>query len=189
MMTELLLRSQEQPQLLCVPRLVSTCLSPIINPPIDTLDSDGMELRAQRINDTAGQPDDRSLGWTIDAGETKTTRDILDEIDAHTLRAAQINGGTTSQIQVNRDRIATLLGLYEEWKRPDEVYADQAWEICIVWRSGYGRVEIGTEEDGSIEYYVSRTLSERSKEGSFRDHNKEELVRVMSWLDEEPKEI
>ena len=88
-----------------------------------------------------------------------------------------------TQIKVNRDRIAALLGLREEWKRPDEVYADHAWEICIVWRSGYGRVEIGTDEDGTIEYYVSRTLSERSEEGSFRDHNREEIGRIMSWLD------
>lgn len=122
--------------------------------------------------------------------ETKTTREkILDEIDANTLRAAQVHDETMSQIDVNRNRIATLLGLYEEWRRPDEVYADQAWEISVVWRSGYGRVEIGTEEDGSIEYYVSRTLNEKSEEGSFRDHDREELDRVMSWLDEVPKDI
>lgn len=132
-------------------------------------------------------------GWPIDprggGRGRKTIREVLDEIDADILRAAQDHGGTRSQIEVNRDRIATLLGLYEEWKRPDEVYADHAWEICIVWRSGYGRVEIGTEEDGSIAYYVSRTLSEKSEEGSFRDHSKEQLVRVMSWLDEVPTEI
>ena len=93
------------------------------------------------------------------------------------------------QIKVNRDRVASLLGLYEEWKRPDEVYADHAWEICIVWRSRYGRVEIGTEEDGTIQYYVSRTLSNKSEEGSLGDHNREELDRVMSWLDEAPREI
>ena len=77
-----------------------------------------------------------------------------------------------------------MLGLREAWKRPDEVYADEAWEICIIWRSGYGRVEIGTEEDGSVGYYVSRTLSEESKEGSFHEHSKEELDWVMSWLNE-----
>ena len=152
-------------------RWVRTRLSPVINLPTHTKNG---------------------LGWTIDAsrsgGETKTTLEILDEIDAGTLRAAQVHGETMSQIQVNRDRIATLLGLYEEWKRPDEVYADHAWEICIVWRSGYGRVEIGTTEDGSIEYYVSRTLSEKSEEASFRDHSKEELGRVMSWLEEMPEE-
>ena len=145
------------------------------------------------MNGTAQQADERGLGWTIDTSgsgrETKTTREILDTIDADTLRAAQIKGGTSPQIEVNRDRIAALLGLYEEWKRPDEVYADEAWEICIIWRSGYGRVEIGTEEDGSVGYYVSRTLSEESGEGNFREHSREELSRVMSWLDEAPEEI
>ena len=60
------------------------------------------------------------------------------------------------QIKANRDRIAALLGLRDEWKQPDEVYADEAWEVSIVWRSGYGRVEIGTAEDGSVGYYVRR---------------------------------
>ena len=121
--------------------------------------------------------------------ETKTPRDILDTIDADILRAARIKGGTRPRIEVNRDRIAALLALRDEWKRPDEVYADEAWEICIIWRSGYGRVEIGTEEDGSVGYYVSRTLSEESREGDFREHGKEELDRVMSWLDEAPEKI
>ena len=82
-----------------------------------------------------------------------------------------------------------MLGLQEEWKQPDEVYADEAWEICIIWRSGYGRVEIGTEEDGSLGYYVRRTLSEKSKEGCFQGHSREEVDRVMSWLNEVPQEI
>ena len=113
----------------------------------------------------------------------------MDTIDADTLRAAQVKGGTSPQIETNRDRIAALLGLCEDWKRPDEVYADEAWEICIVWRSGYGRVEIGTEEDGSVGYYVSRTLSEESREGNLQEHGREELGRVMSWLDEAPEDI
>ncbi len=121
--------------------------------------------------------------------ETKTTREILGTIDADALRAALVRGGTRRQIEANRNRIAALLGLCEEWKRPDEVYADEAWEICIVWRSGYGRVEIGTEEDGSVGYYVSRTLSEESREGGFREHSREELDRVMSWLEEAYEEI
>ena len=121
--------------------------------------------------------------------ETKTTREILDTIDAGTLRAAQVKGATSQRIVENRDRIAALLGLREEWKRPDEVYADEAWEICIVWRSGYGRVEIGTEEDGSVGYYVSRTLTEESREGYIWGHSGEKLSRVMSWLDDAPEEI
>ena len=149
--------------------------------------------RAGYVNGTARQADERGFGWTIDTSgsgrETRTTREILDTIDADTLRAAQVKGGTKRQIEVNRDRIAALLGLYEEWKRPDEVYADEAWEICIIWRSGYGRVEIGTEEDGRIGYYVSRTLSEESKEGNFREHSREELDRIMSWLAEAREEI
>ena len=151
------------------------------------------EPQAQHGNGTAWQADERGPGWTIDTSgsgrETKTTREILDTIDADTLRAAQVKGGTRPQIEVNRDRIAALLGLRDEWKRPDEVYADEAWEICIIWRSGYGRVEIGTEEDGSVGYYVSRTLSEESREGKFREHGREELDRIMSWLDEAPEEI
>lgn len=93
------------------------------------------------------------------------------------------------QIEANRDRIATLLGLYDEWKQPDEVYADEAWEICIIWRSEYGRVEIGTEEDGSVGYYVRRTLSEESEEGCLLESSREEVGRVMSWLSEVPEEI
>ena len=121
--------------------------------------------------------------------ETKMAREILDTVDADILRAALVRGGTRRQIEVNRDRIAALLGLCDEWQRPDEVYADEAWEICIVWRSGYGRVEIGTEEDGRVGYYVSRTLSEESREGNFREHSREELDRVMSWLDEAREDI
>ena len=63
---------------------------------------------------------------------------------------------------------------------------------CIpfpLWRSGYGRVEIGTEEDGGVGYYVSRTPSEESREGEFRQHGREELDRIMSWLDEASEEI
>ena len=93
------------------------------------------------------------------------------------------------QMKINRDRIATLLGLRDAWKKPDEVYADEAWEICIIWRSGYGRVEIGTEEDGTVGYYTSRTLSEKSDEGRFKDHSPEELNWVMSWLEEMPEEF
>lgn len=144
------------------------------------------ENRVQGGNGTARQAEE-GLGWAIDtsatARETKTTREIIDTIDAHTLQAAQLKGGTKPQIEANRDRIATLLGLHDGWPRPDEVYADEAWEICIVWRSGYGRVEIGTEEDGSVTYYVSRTLSEDSREGTLQEHSKEELDSVMSWLD------
>lgn len=118
----------------------------------------------------------------------KTTRDILDTIDAETLRAAQVKGETMPQIDVNRDRIAALLGLREEWKQPDEVYADEAWEICIIWRSGYGSVEIGTEEDGTVGYYVRRTLSDRSEEGYFREYSPKEFNRIMSWLAEVPED-
>ena len=165
-----------------------------IEAPRQEEEGDVAEPQAQRGNGTAWQADESGLGWTIDTSgrsdrETKTTREILDTIDADTLRAAQVKGGTSPQIEVNRDRIAALLGLYEEWKRPDEVYADEAWEICIIWRSGYGRVEIGTEEDGSVGYYVSRTLSEESREGSLQEHSREELGRVMSWLDEAPEDI
>ena len=121
--------------------------------------------------------------------QTKTVREILDTVDADILRAARVKGAMRPQIEANRDRIAALLGLRGEWKRPDEVYADEAWEICIVWRSGYGRVEIGTEEDGSVGYYVRRTLSGKSEEGNFREHSREELDRVMSWLDKAPEAL
>ena len=65
----------------------------------------------------------------------------------------------------------------------------QACILFPIWRSRYGRVEIGTEEDGGVGYYVSRTPSEESGEGNFQEHGREELGRVMSWLDEAPEEI
>ena len=168
-------------------------ISPIRRLPQPIDEGDPAEQPAQHGNGTVWEVDERGLGWTIDTHgsgrETKTTREILDTIDADTLRAARVKEGASSQIETNRDRIAALLGLYEEWKRPDEVYADEAWEICIIWRSGYGKVEIGTEEDGSVGYYVSRTLGEKSKEGNFQEHSREELSWVMSWLDEAPEEI
>ena len=43
---------------------------------------------------------------------TRTTRDILDMIDADILRAAQVEGGASPRIKANRDRIAASLGLY-----------------------------------------------------------------------------
>ena len=162
-------------------------------PPQSVSEGGLAERQAQRGSGTAWQADERGLGWTVDTSEsgreTKTVREILDTIDADTMQAARIKGGTNPQIEANRDRIAELLGLCEEWKRPDEIYADEAWEISIVWRSGYGRVEIGTEEDGSVGYYVSRTLSGKSEEGNFREHSREELDRVMSWLDKVPEEL
>lgn len=175
------------------PRLVWSRPSQPIEVPKQAKKGDVAERRAQHGNGTAWQPDERGLGWTVDTSrggqETKTTREILDLIDAGTLRAAQIKGETSPQIETNRDRIAALLGLCEEWKRPDEVYADEAWEISVVWRSGYGRVEIGTEEDGGIGYYVSRTLNGKNKEGNLQEHSSEELGRVMSWLGKAPKEL
>ena len=174
-----------------VPKRESSYPPPPVEAPMQAKKGDVAERQAQRV--TAWKADERALGWTLDTSrsgrETKTTRKILDAIDADTLRKARVKEGTKPQIEVNRDRIAALLGLREEWKRPDEVYADEAWEICIVWRSGYGRVEIGTEKDGSIGYYVSRALSDESGEGSFQEHSMEELGRIMSWLDEEPEEI
>lgn len=119
----------------------------------------------------------------------RVAREILDAIDADTLRAAQLNGGTKRQIAINRDRIATFLGMHDNLKRPDEVYADEAWEICIVWRSEYGRVEIGTEEDGSISYYVSRTLSDEEEENCIRSNGKDEIKRIFSWLEADPVDV
>lgn len=150
------------------------------------------EEQEQRVNGTVLRAEQAGLGWSIatggSGGETKATREILDTIDADTLRAARIMGGAKAQIGVNRERIGALLELREEWKQPDEVYADEAWEISIIWRSEYGRVEIGTEEDGRIGYYISRTLREENEEGIFEDRTREELDRVMSWLDRVRKE-
>ena len=153
------------------------------------------EEHEQRINGTALRAEQVDLGWSIatdesgDETKSKTTREILDTIDADTLRAARIRGGAKAQIEVNRELIGALLELREEWKQPDEVYADEAWEISIIWRSEYGRVEIGTEEDGKVGYYISRTLREESEEGIFEDQTREELDRVMSWLDRVRKEV
>lgn len=121
--------------------------------------------------------------------QSKTTKEILDLIDAGILCAAKRKGGTKPQIEVNRNQIADLLGLDEEWKRPDEVYSDEAWEICVIWRSGYGKVEIGTEPDGGIGYFVMRTMSDEKKEGMFEEHSPAALKRAMSWLGASPEEL
>lgn len=121
--------------------------------------------------------------------ESKVAREILDTIDIETLRAARLKGGTKRQLEVNRDKIAALLGLPENWKRPDEVYADEAWEICIIWRSEFGKVEIGTEEDGSVSYFVSRTLSEKNMEGNIEGRDADKLKRIFSWLESDPVDI
>ena len=73
--------------------------------------------------------------------------------------------------------------MHDDLKRPDDVYADEAWEICIVWRSEYGRVEICAEEDGSISYFVSRTLSDETEENLIRHNGKDEIKRIFSWLE------
>lgn len=116
--------------------------------------------------------------------ESRITREILDAIDTDTLRAARLKGGTKPQIVINRDRVAALLRMHENLKRPDEVYADEAWEICIVWRSEYGRVEIGTGEDGSIGYLVSRTLSDKTEESPIQKNDKDKIRWIFSWLEE-----
>lgn len=121
--------------------------------------------------------------------ESKVAREILDTIDTETLRAARLKGGAKQQLKVNRDKIAALLGLPRNWKRPDEVYADEAWEICIIWRSEFGKVEIGTEEDGSVSYFVSRTLSEKNLEGNIEGRDADKLRRVFSWLESDPVDI
>lgn len=118
-----------------------------------------------------------------------TAQEILDKIDADISRTAKAEGGKKRQIDVNRDRIAALLRQRETWEQPNEVYADAEWEICIVWRSRYGRVELGSEPDGRIGYYVKQTFSSRNEEGFFESGTKEELMRVMSWLDKYPEGI
>ena len=35
----------------------------------------------------------------------------------------------------------------------------------------------------------SRTLSEESREGNFQEHSREEIGRIMPWLDEAPEDI
>ena len=122
--------------------------------------------------------------------ESKATREILDTIDTKALRADRIKGGARKQLEVNRDRIAELLGMHDNWMRPDEVYADEAWEICVVWRSEFGKVEIGTEEDGSVGYFVRRTLSESSREGYLQEcDDADKLRKIFSWLESDPEDI
>ena len=137
--------------------------------------------------------DRKVLEWTAtDIGcerESKVAREILDTIDTQILRAARLKGGARRQLEVNRNKIAALLDLPRNWKRPDEVYADEAWEICVVWRSEFGKVEIGTEENGSISYFVSRTLSEQSSEGDFQECDADKLKRILSWLESDQADI
>ena len=56
-------------------------------------------------------------------------------------------------------------------------------EICVVWRSEFGKVEIGTEEDGSVSYFVSRTLSEEKMEGNIEGRDANKLSMIFSWLE------
>lgn len=121
--------------------------------------------------------------------ESKATREILDTIDTKILRAVRIKGGARKQLEVNRDRIAELLGMHDNWMQPDEVYADEAWEICVVGRSEFGKVEIGTEEDGSIGYFVSRALSEKGNEGIIEGCDADKLKKILSWLESDQVDI
>ncbi len=138
-------------------------------------------------------PDRKGLEWTAvndqREQESKAEKEILDTIDAQILRAARLKGGARQQLKVNRDRIAELLGTQENWKRPDDVYADEAWEICVVWRSEFGKVEIGTEEDGTVSYFVSRTLSEKSYEGIIEGCDADKLKKILSWLESDQVDI
>ena len=138
-------------------------------------------------------PDRKGLEWTAvndqREQESKAAKEILDTIDAQILRAARLKGGARQQLKVNRDRIAELLGTQENWKRPDDVYADEAWEICVVWRSEFGKVEIGTEEDGTVSYFVSRTLSEKSHEGIIEGCDADKLKKILSWLESDQVDI
>ena len=135
----------------------------------------------------------KGLEWTAvndqRERESKAAREILDTIDAQILRAARLKGEAKQQLEVNRDRIAELLGTQENWKRADDVYADEAWEICVVWRSEFGKVEIGTEEDGTVSYFVSRTLSEKSHEGIIEGCDADKLKKILSWLESDQVDI
>ena len=156
----------------------------------DEIDNEGCpdHERATKLD-----PNGKSLEWAATnirrERESKVAREILDTIEAETLRAARLNGGARRQIEVNRDQIAALLGVHEELKRPDEVYADEAWEICVIWRSEFGKVEISTEEEGGIGYFVSRTLSEENKEGIIQGRDADKLKRIFSWLEADPVDV
>ena len=176
------------------PRSGSRCLPPKRDEDTGKGRKDREIARQARLELATTQgPVEEGLEWAINKDgrgqESIISREILDMIDADTLRAARLKGGTKRQIEVNRDRISALLGLRDEWRRPDEVYADEAWEICIVWRSSFGKVEMGTEEDGSIGYFVSRTLSKKCEEGKVQSHGKNELERIFSWLEADPEDI
>lgn len=138
-------------------------------------------------------PSEKSLKKMIDQNKCKQepilAGEILDMIDNDILHAARNKGRVKQQVEINRDCIASLLELLEEWPRPDEVYADADWEICIIWRSAYGMVEIGTEPDGSVTYFVKRTLVEKRQERQMTGHDTEELRRIFAWLDKNPKNI
>lgn len=122
----------------------------------------------------------------------KSTRAIIDAIDADIQEEAAKGHGSIARIREHRDRMATLLETREEWKAPDETYGGSDWEVTVVWRSEHGRVIISTERDGSISYHVKRTFDGYSTGGRFPEEATEQgemLDSVLSWLDAEPKEL
>lgn len=111
---------------------------------------------------------------------------LINIIDGRILDACESQGQCERGIQAARDNISRLLRKRQLWRRPDAINADANSEIHIVWRSMYGKVEIDTNEQGDVEYYVTRTAEDKMKEGKFETCDADEVGRVMSWLDKDP---
>ena len=89
-------------------------------------------------------------------------------------------------------RMAALLAQVDPWPdvAPGDAYAGDEWEVSVTWHSEHGRVELGTEEDGTMSYYVLRKTPPDGPDlrAQERTLGPDELPWVMSFLgaDEPP---
>ena len=132
----------------------------------------------------------------FDGVDRKLVRGILDQIDAQILEASETRNRVDPRGQANRDKVAIVLDAWEGWREPVEIYAGGTWEITLVWKTGYGVVELGTEPDGRISYLAKRTLMNKQAEGFIDVEDQEgegrggwrKIGRLMTWLERDREE-
>ena len=98
----------------------------------------------------------------------------------------------SATLEPHHARMVAVLRQVDPWPdvRAGDADAANEWEVCVCWHSEHGRVELGTEEDGTMSYYVLRKTppdgdDRREQE---RTLGPDELPWVMSFLgaDEPP---
>ena len=114
-----------------------------------------------------------------------TLDECLAKIDADIAAASD-----PSLLAPHRERLAAVLRQIDPW--PDtpvmegNCYAGEEWEIDILWYNQFGSVELSTEPEGGIGYFVKRgdpsELGRRRTDRMLRDGD---LSWVMSFLNEE----